>query len=86
MVLKPPEGDEARLLTISELSTRSRLSVSQLRRLVKRGRIRFLQPGGPGGKLLFTPDALLNSAGPSQQATSKLPVHPQSGKTPNWMK
>lgn len=86
MALEPPEGNETRLLTISELSTQSRLSVSQLRRLVKAGRIPFLQPGGPRGKLLFPSDALLKNAEPSKQASSTLPVRPKSGMKPKWKK
>jgi excisionase family DNA binding protein len=50
----PPDG----LLTIRELSGRIRLSVPQIRRLVREGRIRSYQPGGRGGKLLFPPDVL----------------------------
>ena len=76
---------EPHWLTISELSAQSRLSVSQLRRLAKAGRIPFLQPGGPGGKLLFPPDALLKANDPPQESAG-VSVRPQHGRRPNWLK
>ena len=71
------------LLTIKEFSVASQLSVSTLRRLVRQGRIRFLQPAGKSGKLLFPPDALecLDEDGPSNGDSDRsLP-----GRAPGWM-
>lgn len=69
--------------TIAELSSESQLSVSTLRRLVRQGRIKFLQPAGKGGKLLFPPNALecLDEDAPSPGDSDRsLP-----GRAPGWM-
>ena len=50
--------DGAPLLTIEELSRRSRLSIATLHRLKKAGRIAFFQPAGKGGRVLFPADAI----------------------------
>lgn len=76
---------EPQLLTITELSERSRFSVTQIRRLVKFGRISVLQPGGKGGKLLFRPDALFSADVPSETSSSEPKVRPKSGRKPGWM-
>ena len=62
---------EKLLLTIDELSQVSGLSVATLRRYVQKGKIKALQPGGPGCKLLFRPDAL------DQAGNSQLTAHPK---------
>src|SRR5262245_50158632 len=79
-------------LDIRELSARSGLSVTTLRRYARDGKIESLQPGGPGSKLLFRPDALERCttppAGIGPQAAA-----PQScsdskrlpGRKPTWM-
>ncbi|MCA8999614.1 MAG: hypothetical protein KDA80_21645 [Planctomycetaceae bacterium] len=79
-------SDAHELLTIQECSEYSWLSVPQLRRLVKERRIPYLQPGGPGGKLLFRRDALFeaNQAVRTPQSTS--PELPTSGRKPKWTK
>jgi hypothetical protein len=51
-------SDNPRYLDIRQLSAMSRFSVTQIRRFVRAGKIPYFQPGGPGGKLLFPPDAL----------------------------
>ena len=68
------------------------LSPATIRRLVRKRKIRFFQPHGPGGKLLFPPDAL-------EQATRTAPAPPDEpvsgadngggavarGPRPKWM-
>ena len=79
------ENAPATLLTIREFSRQSRLSVTQIRRLVKAGRIPFLQPGGRGGKLLFSQDALSAAAGALAAPASSPPapkVRPKAGGDP----
>ena len=74
-------------LTIKELSEKSQFSVSQLRRLVRAGRIPFYQPGGKGGKLRFPPDAIERSVDISQdcEAERKPDAQPLPGRSPRWM-
>lgn len=74
-----------KLQTLTELSAESRLSVTQIRRLVKKGLIPFLQPGGPGGKLLFQPNALL-AANQSAEALPSPTLPPTAGQQPRWMR
>jgi hypothetical protein len=45
-------------LTKHQLVARSGLSASTVQRYKDAGKIPFFQPGGPGGKLLFPPDAI----------------------------
>jgi excisionase family DNA binding protein len=85
MVVERTEEPDRQLLTITELSERSRLSVTQLRRLVKAGRIPFLQPGGRGGKLLFRLDTLLAANEPPKSPHSEPKVPPHCGRKPDWM-
>jgi hypothetical protein len=77
----------AAYLTIQELSFRSRFSVSQLRRLAKAGRLPYLQPGGPGGKLLFPLDALEQAAAAEGADVPHAPRTPRRlpGRRPQWM-
>lgn len=66
---------------IRELSALTGRSVTSLRRDVRMGRIQAFQPAGPGGKLLFRPDAIENTderAAPPR--TSQL-----AGRRPKWM-
>ena len=61
------EGGQARrFLTIRELAAATTLSVSTLRRLLRRGAIAGHQPGGPRHRLVFPPDAVEQAAGASQ--------------------
>jgi excisionase family DNA binding protein len=82
---REPTG--AAYLTIQELSVRSRFSVSQLRRLAKAGRLPYLQPGGPGGKLLFPLDALEQAAVAVGADVPHAPGTPRRlpGRRPKWM-
>ena len=73
MAAERTEEPDRQFLTIAELSERSPLSVTQIRRLVKAGRIPFLQPGGRGGKLLFRPDALLAANEPPEEPKVRPP-------------
>jgi hypothetical protein len=82
------------LIDIRQLSTLSGRSVSSLRRDVREGRLEAFQPGGPGGKLFFRPDALeqcrvtLTSNRQSLQipdaASGSRPPR-LSGRLPAWM-
>jgi len=74
---------DQQFLTIKEFSAVARLSVVQIRRLVKAGRIPCHQPGGPGGKLLFKPDAL-TSVGPSESKPNTKAARPKGGRRPVW--
>ena len=72
-------------LTIAEVAELLRLSVPQIRRLVRQGRIPFAQPGGPRGKLLFPSDV--------QQQLVEQPADvptPESNSSPSrrpaWLK
>ncbi len=51
-------GAVLRYLTIQELATRTTLSVSTLRRLIKKGKLIGHQPGGPRTRMVFRPDAI----------------------------
>ena len=54
--------DQPQFLTIEELATKSRLSVSTLQRLKDAGKIQYYQPAGKGGRLLFPADAIERAA------------------------
>jgi hypothetical protein len=54
-------NNSAPLLTIVELSRHSRLSIATIHRLKNDGRIRYFQPAGKGGRLLFPADAIEQS-------------------------
>jgi hypothetical protein len=84
--LVPPQKH---YLDIDELSALSGLSTSTLRRYVRQGKIAALQPGGPGSRLLFRPDALEAAAllpaaseivTPASSGPRRLP-----GRQPGWM-
>jgi len=76
-------------LDIDELSALSGLSVSTLRRYVRQGKITALQPGGPGSRLLFRPDALEGTAIHPAASGNVNPVGSQPrrlpGRRPDWM-
>lgn len=82
------------LITADELCSRTGLSLSTINRLVRRGRIRPLQPSGKGGKRLFAPDAIEQSAAtdlPIPPITTYEPkasvmVSPRSGPIPKWQR
>lgn len=83
-------GDSSQLLTIQELSSRSKLSVRTLRRLKDGGRLAFYQPGGKGGVLLFPADAI-ERASPSAECDDIVLALPAqnssenlSGPQPAW--
>lgn len=77
------------LITIKELSRRTGVSVSTLRRYAKRGAIEALQPGGPGCMLLFRPDALAGVKASSTAASKSIFAIPHQGRlpgrSPQWM-
>jgi hypothetical protein len=78
-------------LTIDKLSAHSGLSVPTLRRYVRKGLLVAFQPGGPGCRLLFRPDAL-EQAGlllmqKSTAAMNDTPNQPRRlpGRRPGWL-
>ena len=83
-----------RYLNIEELSAQTGLSPASIHRLKKQGKIKFYQPAGKGGKLLFPLDALEQAAGaelfsvkaPDSAATATENSSRLSGPCPAWMK
>ncbi len=78
-----------RLLTIEELSAKSRLSRSTIHRLKRAGKIPFFQPAGKGGRLLFPADAVEQMAAASGGAPPQSTAKPAkgdrlSGRPPRW--
>src|SRR4051794_12805110 len=78
-------------LSISQFSARSGLSVPTLRRYVRDGKIKALQPGGRGAKLLFPLNALesLTSVQPqvlfsTASQLAKQSRRPLAGRAPAW--
>jgi len=83
-------NSQPRYIDVHELSARSGLSVSTLRRLKKQGKIPFFQPAGPGGRVLFAPDAIERASQQvdiqqQPQAGSTIPTSRLAGRRPNWM-
>jgi excisionase family DNA binding protein len=79
---------QKRLLSIDELSELSGISVVTLRRYVHKGKIKALQPGGRGCKLLFQPDALEQADQPPVADHTQVSDHDRShlsGRRPEWM-
>ncbi len=80
----PARGDR---LTIHELSAATGVPVATIRRYKRRGLIPFFQPGGPGCRVWFPPDALDGRPetapaavkAPAERAPSRLP-----GPGPRW--
>jgi hypothetical protein len=73
-----PTGNEA-YLTFNEMVARGKVSRATLSRYVRQNKVEVFQPGGPGSKLLFRPDALerrngLHSAPPEQPPIGPSPV------------
>jgi hypothetical protein len=89
--LKPT--DNPCYIDIAELSRRTGLSVSTIRRLKEQGNIPCYQPAGKCGKLLFPVDAIERSAGQppvSDPADTSGHFHASSGRlsgpAPAWMR
>ena len=86
-------GRAGRYLSIEDLSAETGLSVSTLRRLVKRGVLVAHQPGGPRHRLVFAQDAIERASAATRPvgstATPTTPpptptAHPQRGPQPRW--
>jgi excisionase family DNA binding protein len=86
----PSDGDRSvvarNYLTIEELSLRTTLSVSTLRRLFKRGLIVGYQPGGPRTRILFPNDAVERAAtvGATSETETEFTKAPPRGPRPKW--
>jgi excisionase family DNA binding protein len=75
-------------LDIRQFSRLTNLSVPTVRRRVAQGTIPALQPGGPGTKLLFRPDALERAAAADVSAATANPPPadaPLAGPEPKWL-
>ncbi len=78
------------LLTLQEFCGVTRLSPATIHRLIKAGKLRCYQPGGKGGKLLFSANAIDLTASPAS-APSALSEDRNagsqrlSGPTPKWL-
>jgi excisionase family DNA binding protein len=79
-----------RYVTIEELSAATTLSVSTIRRLVKKGSIVGHQPGGPRTRIVFRPDAIEQASGaaaPSgEQPDPNAGDAPPRGPRPRWLR
>ena len=77
-----------RYLTIEELSVATTLSVSTLRRLMKKGAIVGHQPGGPRTRIVFRPDTIEQASGGAApgggQPTPDEGDAPLRGPRPRW--
>lgn len=74
-------------LNIEELVQKTGFPASTIWTLKRQGRIPYLQPTGPRGKVLFPPDALDNLVyRPDPADAAKQPSEPKllSGKEPHW--
>jgi hypothetical protein len=84
------DGSCSQLLTVEELSVKSRLSVATIHRLKQQGKIPFYQPAGKRGRVLFPPDAIERTAQATSSSAAKAsgnagnPSH-LSGPRPTWM-
>lgn len=75
-------ADPLRYLTIQELSARTTLSVSTLRRLLKKGKLVGHQPGGPRTRIVFRPDAIEQATTAMVADATGVPPHPQPASIP----
>lgn len=87
----PEKATEKAYLDIKELKARTGLSVATLHRLKRQGKLPHFQPAGPGGRLLFPPDAIercaavVASSQPPPFAPAPEPRRHLSGRCPAWM-
>jgi excisionase family DNA binding protein len=81
------------LLTIEQLAAATTLSVSTIRRLVRKGAVVGHQPGGPRHRIMFPPDAIERAAKsarpPGAEDTAGAPppepvARPPRGPRPKW--
>jgi excisionase family DNA binding protein len=83
-------GAVVRYLTIHELAASTTLSVSTLRRLLKKGKLVGHQPGGPRTRIVFRPDAIEQVVTAMTEAATDEPPHQeaanarQHGPRPKW--
>ena len=77
----------SQLLTVSEFSAKSRLSVPTIHRLKHQGKIPYFQPAGKGGRLLFPADAIERAAEAAKLSSPPAENPPHlSGPPPTWMR
>jgi hypothetical protein len=87
----PSELDNRQYLTKRELCQKRGLSAPTIQRYKERGLIRYIQPAGRGGRVLFPPDALEGIVR-SPQSSSPIPIPPSKvstglrGPRPQWMR
>jgi excisionase family DNA binding protein len=75
-------GTVVRYVTIQELAAITTLSVSTLRRLLKKGKLVGHQPGGPRTRIVFRADALELAAKAMQEGTADEQLRPEPTSTP----
>jgi excisionase family DNA binding protein len=79
-----------RYLTISELSDATGISISTLRRLLRKGTLPFYQPGGPRTRIVFPIDAIEQATktnkGAARQSDDAIAASeaPARGPRPRW--
>lgn len=82
--------DERQYLSVEEYSQRSGLAVITVRRYIRSGRLRALQPGGRKHRILIPVAALeqvLTPAAPESIPLAKPKIQkPLPGPIPNWRK
>ena len=86
--------DTRSCLNIDELSAKSGLSLSTLRRRLREGKLPYLQPGGPRTRVLFPADILdrlVNQtpailASQPDAVTLPKPASTARGPQPRWQK
>jgi len=79
------EQDSPHLLTVKELSVRTRLSLATIHRLKRQGKIPYYQPGGKGYSLRFPPDAVQIATRQFEQPPERSHDGHLSGPRPAWM-
>ncbi len=87
--VSPNSDPLPRYLDIREFAVVTKLSASTIRRLVKAGSIKAIQPGGKGHRMLFRLSSLeqsqmLPDRASEEKPTAKTPSRPASGPRPRW--
>lgn len=89
MSFQPVSQSEIRMksskyLSASELSKVAGISVATVWRLKGEGKIGFLQPGGPGSRVLFKRDALEHAPNPVMPSEKPAKAKKLPGPKPKW--
>lgn len=82
-------SDAKKYLSPQELAATSGFCLSTINRLKKEGKIAYLQPGGPGSKVLFPADAmdqLTHQPEPNSVVASSAGPKKLAGVKPAWQR